>query len=276
MQESYTKIIIKNNVRIYISDYQKVSQDILNIHKYNPLPSLILANGIATFGPLGFLYDVEKVTVFMKTTGPMKTLILEFKDNAIRALIGDGNIETEYDHNGLYNQIPLILGIGDEGLLRVSRFVNQIPYNSEVMLAKGDIVTDLVYYLNKSDQVFSAILNNVWLNENDSLKVDRANSVIFQLLPDHNEKDITWIEDLIKNNNFKNISLSDFIEEIDGKELSYNEVFSKCNCNSEKMLNAIKLLSENDKNKLLDARKKVEIKCDFCLKVIKIDLKKIL
>ncbi|MGL5205669.1 MAG: Hsp33 family molecular chaperone HslO [Metamycoplasmataceae bacterium] len=276
MKESYTKIILKNNVRIYISDYQKVSEDIINIHKYNPLPSLILTNAVATFGPLGFLYDVEKVTVLMKTTGAMKTLVMEFKNNAIRALIGDGNIETEYDHNGLYNQIPLILGIGDEGLLRVSRFVNGIPYNSEVMLANGDILTDLAYYLNKSDQVFSAILNDVWLNESNYLKVDRANSVIFQLLPNHTEKDIIWIENLIKNNNFKNMTLSNFIDVIGGKELSHNEVISKCNCNSEKMLNAIRLLSENDKNELLDSGKDIEIKCDFCLRVIKIDSKKIL
>ncbi|MGL5308563.1 MAG: Hsp33 family molecular chaperone HslO, partial [Metamycoplasmataceae bacterium] len=216
------------------------------------------------------------VTILMKTTGAMKTLLLEFKNNAIRALIGDGNIETEYDNNGLYNNVPLILGIGDEGFLRVSRFVNGIPYISEVMLANGDIVTDLAYYLNKSDQVFSAILNDVWLNENEYLKVDRANSIIFQLLPNHTEKDIIWIEDLIKNNNFKKIQLLDFIKAIGGKELSHHKVIAKCDCNSEKMLNAIRLLSEKDKNELLDTGKDIEIKCDFCLRVIKIDSKKIL
>ncbi|MGL6124972.1 MAG: Hsp33 family molecular chaperone HslO [Metamycoplasmataceae bacterium] len=276
MSKSYTKIIIKNNVRIYISDYTKVSQEILNIHKYNPLPSLILANGIATFGPLGFLYNVEKISILMKTNGPMKNFLLEFKNNSIRALMGDGNIITEYDDNGLYNHIPLILGIGDEGLLRVSRFIKGIPYNSEVKLANGDIVTDLAYYLNKSDQVFSAILNDIWLNEGDHLKVDRANSAIFQLLPNHTDEDVEWIENLIKNNNFKKMNLDDFIQIIDGKELSHNNLIYNCDCTSEKMLNAIRLLSKNDRNDLINKGSDIDVKCDFCLRKISINPKQIL
>lgn len=270
MKNSYTKIIIKNNVRIYISDYQKVAEDILNIHKYTPLASLILAHGIATFGPLGFLYDIEKISILMKTNGAIKTFLLEFKENNIRALLGDGGVTTEYDESGLYNDIPLILGIGDEGLVRVGRFINNHPYTSEVPLANGDMITDLAYYLNKSDQVFSAILNDIYLNTNNHLKVDKAKSIIFQLMPDHNEDDIVWIETLIKNNNFKQITIDEYIKIIDGKELKYNNVISKCTCTSKKMLNAIKLLSNKDK-KELSKDKEIEIKCDFCLKTIKID-----
>jgi molecular chaperone Hsp33 len=161
MKDSYTKIIIKDNVRIYLNDFQKVTQDILDIHKYTPLASLILANGITTFGTLGFLYDIEKVSILMKTNGAMKTFALEFKGGGIRALLGDGTVITEYDNNKLHNTIPLILGIGDEGVVRVSRFIQGSPYTSEVQIANGDMITDLVYYLNKSDQIFSAILNDV-------------------------------------------------------------------------------------------------------------------
>jgi molecular chaperone Hsp33 len=190
MGKSYTKIIIKNNVRIYVSDYQKIAQDILEIHKYTPLASLILANGISTFGVLGFLYDIEKVAILMKTNGAMKTFALEFKNGDIRALLGDGSVITEYDNNKLHNTIPLILGIGDEGVVRVSRFTNGTPYTSEVPIANGDMITDLVYYLNKSDQIYSAILNDVLLNEDNYLEVDKAKSVLFQLMPDHTEEDI--------------------------------------------------------------------------------------
>lgn len=275
MENSYTKIIIKNNIRIYISDFQKVAQDILKIHKYSPLASLILANGIATFGPLGFLYDVEKISILMKTVGPMKTFILEFKDKSIRALIGDGTVTTEYDNNGLYNSIPLILGIGDEGLIRVSRFINGIPYNSEVPLANGDMITDLAYYLNKSDQVFSAIINDVWLNESNHLRVDRAKSIIFQLMPNHTEDDVIWIENLIKNNDFKSMKLSEYIDIIDGQELRRHEVIAKCTCTSKKMLEAINLLSKIDRKELVKDSENIEIKCDFCLKLVQINSKKI-
>lgn len=271
---SYTKIIIKNNVRIYISDFKKVTQDIISIHKYTPFASLILANGITAFGPLGFLYDIEKVSVLMKTNGAMKSFVLEFKNKNIRALLGDGTVTTEFDLNGLYNNIPLILGIGDEGLVRVSRFTNNgTPYTSEVPLANGDMITDLAYYLNKSDQVFSAIINDVYLNVKDYLKVDKAKSIIFQLLPNHSEKDIIWIENLIKNNDFKKTTIEKYIELINGNEIAHSNVNFKCSCSSVKMKNVIKLLSLNDKEISENNKKeKIEIKCDFCLKIMKINL----
>ena len=277
MQESNTKIIIKNNVRIYLSDYQKVTQDILNIHKYTPLSSLILANGITTFGTLGFLYGIDKVAVLMKTNGAMKTFALEFKDGNIRALLGDGTVTTEYDNNKLHNTIPLILGIGDEGVVRVSRFTKNNPYTSEVQIANGDMITDLVYYLNKSDQIFSAILNDVWLNEDNPLEVDRAKSALFQLLPNHTEEDVLWIENIIQNTDFKKTNLTNFIKLIDGKELQEHKIFSKCDCTSKKMLNAINLLSQKEKKEIIKKDEDIEIKCDFCLNslIIKVESIKI-
>ncbi|MDK2819548.1 MAG: Hsp33 family molecular chaperone HslO [Mycoplasmataceae bacterium] len=273
MIKSYTKIIVKNNVRIYISDYQKVAQEILTIHKYTPLASLILANGIATFGPVGFLYDIKKVSFLMKTNGAIKTFLLEFQNNNIRALLGDGSVITEYDENGMFNDIPLILGIGDEGLLRVSRFVESFPYTSEVPIANGDMITDLVYYLNKSDQVFSAVINDIQLNKKNHLKVDKAKSIIFQLMPNHNEADILWIEKLIENNDFKNLDLIEYINLIDGEELKHQEVISKCNCTSKKMLDAIKLLSPKEHNNLFLKNENIEIKCDFCKKTVSMNIK---
>ena len=275
MKDSYTKTIIKNNIRIYLSDFQKVTQDILNIHKYTPLASLILANGITTFGTLGFLYDIEKVSILIKTNGAMKTFALEFKDGAIRALLGDGSVITEYDDNKLHNNIPLILGIGDEGVIRVSRFIKGVPYTSEVPIANGDMITDLVYYLNKSDQIFSAILNDVWLNEDNHLQVDKAKSVLFQLLPNHTEEDILWIENLIKEVNFQKITLEDYLKIIDGKELIENPIIAKCDCTSKKMLNAINLLSQNEKEEMIDQGEDIEIKCDFCLKSLKVKVENI-
>ncbi len=271
MKKSYTKIIIKKNVRIYISDYQNIAQDILKIHKYTPLASLILANGIVSFGPLGFLYDVEKLSVLIKTNGSIKTFLLEFKNNAIRALLGDGNVVTEYDEIELFNEIPLILGIGDKGVVRVSRYVNNFPYTSEVPLANGDMVTDLTYYLNKSDQVFSAIVNDVLLNKKNHLKVDKASSIIFQLMPNHDEGDIIWIENIIKNNNLKELGIDKYIKIIDGVELKQYDVLAKCSCTLAKMINAIKFLSDKEQKDLLKEEKNIEIKCDFCLKKIQIN-----
>ena len=46
MKQNFTKIILKNNVLIYLSDLKDVVNQILNYHKYLPLPNLILVNAI--------------------------------------------------------------------------------------------------------------------------------------------------------------------------------------------------------------------------------------
>ena len=47
-----TKIFIKNNVRIYLSDLQDLVQPILDQHNYLPLDNLILAHALSAFSPL--------------------------------------------------------------------------------------------------------------------------------------------------------------------------------------------------------------------------------
>ena len=55
MKSNFTKIIIKNNIRIYLSDLQNLANDILSYNTYLPLPAIILGNSLAIFTPLKFL-----------------------------------------------------------------------------------------------------------------------------------------------------------------------------------------------------------------------------
>lgn len=263
MVRNFTRIIIKNNIRIYLSDLTDVVNQILNYHKYKSLPSLILANAIATFSPLKLLYESNNLLIRIKTNGAIKSLILETKFNNIRALISNSNIETEYDKKG-FNTIPLILGIGDNGSLEISREVKGEYFKSETPLAKADIVTDLAYFLNKSDQIYSAVLTDVFLNENNHHEATRAKNVIFQLLPNHIEEDKIWIEEFIKNHKFSNYSVLDYEKEIDGKLLDIKQLDGSCWCSKEKIISAIKLLKKNEINDLFKDKKEVEVICEFC------------
>lgn len=261
MKRNFTKVILKNNIRIYLSDFQDVVNQILEYHKYLPLPSLILANAICAFSPLKYLYNTNNLMVRIKNNGAMKTLILEIKFNQVRALISNPNIETEFDKNN-YNDIPLILGIGDHGILEVSREVQGEFFNSETPLAKADIVTDLAYFLNQSDQTFSAVVNDVSLSSKNHNHVQSAKNIIFQLLPNHKEEDKIWIENFVKNNSLKDYSIEEIEKKIDGKLLLTNEIEGTCWCSYQKILNAINLLSLEEKNDLF--KDVVEVKCEFC------------
>lgn len=266
---SYTKIILKNNIRIYLSNNKDIVQQVFDHHKYPPFPNLILANAITAFTPIKFLYDTNNIVFRIKTNGAMKNLILEIKDSSIRALISNPNIVTEYDKEK-YNEIPLILGIGDIGTIDVSRVINNERFNSTVKIAKGDIVTDLAYYLNVSDQVFSAVINDVRLNDKDPQKILKAKNVLFQLLPSANEEDINWIETFIKENDFTQMSIYEYEEKINGELLDIKKIDAKCWCSKNRLINAIKVLSSNEIDELFKGQAQIESKCDFCNKIYNI------
>lgn len=261
MKKNYTKIILKNNIRIYLSDFQDVVEQILDYHQYLPLPSLILAHAICAFSPLKYLYHTNNLLVRIKDNGTMKTLIYESKFDQMRALISNPNIETEYDHSD-YNQIPLILGIGDHGILEVSREVQGKYYTSETPLAKADIVTDIAYFLNQSDQTFSAVVNDVRLSLKNHHRCESARNIIFQLLPNYTEEDQIWIENFIKNNRLSEHTIEEIEEKINGQLVSIHHLNGSCWCSYQKIVNAINLLSNQEKNDLF--QEVVEVKCEFC------------
>ena len=265
MKRNFTKIIIKNNIRIYLSDLQNLANDILSYHKYLPLPAIILGNSLAVFSPLKFLYDSQKLMIRIKSNGPINSLIMEIQDHDVRALISDPNIVTEYDNKN-YNEIPLILGIGDDGSLEISRKIKNEYFNSVTKLVRFDIVTDLAYFLNVSDQIFSAILSDVELSPDNPLIFSKVRSIIFQLLPNHTEDDKKWIEDFVANINIKTLSIKEIEDKIDGKLLETKHLSSKCWCSKEKMIKAILLLPMKEQEEL--KKNSLEIKCEFCLKTI--------
>lgn len=260
---SYTKIIIKNNVRIFLSDFQPLVQQVLDYHNYLPLANLILANAISAFAPLRFLYNSHKILVKLKTNGAIQTLLIEIQNQSLRALVANGQIETEYDQSN-YNSIPLILGIGDHGRLHISRIINHETFSSEVDLVKADLVTDLAYYLNQSDQTFSAVVNDVALDEKNPQQVFKAKNVLFQLLPDYTEADVVWIENLIKQHPLKNYSLDQYEKLINGNHLETFNINGSCWCSKLKLINAINLLDETEKSSWFENNQTIESCCDFC------------
>lgn len=263
MSLSYTKIFIKRNIMIYVSDLTKITNIILNYHKYPPFSNLILANAICAFSPLKFLYKIDNFMIKINTNGAIKSLIFELKNNSIRTLISNPNIETEYDNKDI-NHVPLILGLGDYGFFEMTKEVKKEFFTSKTQMAKYDIVTDLAFYLNKSDQIYSAIINDVKIDKKNKNIVTCSKNILFQLLPNHDEEDKIWIENFISKNDFKNLSIDEIIKKIDSEELNMWEIDANCWCSKQKMIQAIKLLPNNEKKELFIDKNNVEVVCEFC------------
>lgn len=259
---SKTYVILKNNVRIYVSDFTEIAQTAIEKHQAKPLAGLTMSTAIATFGVLAIMKKEGKTSVFLSSDGALKNLGVESNANGdIRAFIGNPLIPTDADNKNP-NDIPISIGTGDNGTIKVVHQFGDHSFGGEVSMVAGDIVTDMAYYLDQSEQINSAVVADIKLK--DAKTLDRAYSAIFQMLPLHGEADIQWVEDFIKNNKLSQYSLMDYINKIDGNLLETKETRWKCNCSEEKMKNLLELISEEERNQIIKEHGKLEVKCNYC------------
>lgn len=211
--EGKTIILVKNNVRAYVSDVTKIAQEGIDLHQTYPLPSLVLATSIAAFGPLGIMKKQGKVSSLIKSDGSLETILVETNsEGKMRALVGNPHVVTEFDQNR-FNELPLQLGVGTNGILKIVNEINGQTFGGQVKLAKGDIATDLVYYFDQSEQIHTAVQLSVVLKT--PKKLAKAYSVIFQLLPGYQESDIQMIEKLVSKNSLANFaSIESYIQSL--------------------------------------------------------------
>ena len=256
--------VLKGNIRIYVTEAAGIAQEAIDSHNTKPLGSLILATAISTFGTFVSLYKEQKTSSIIKGNGPSKTILVETSPNGdIRALIGDPSVSTEVDKTD-FNNIPLTVGIGDSGTLKIVREVHGKYFGGEVQLANFDIVTDLAFYFDQSDQIYSAVVSDVELET--ATKIKRANSVIFQMLPSHTEEEKTFVEEFIKNNKLSKLGTKEYINKLNGMIIDTKEIRWNCSCSLEKMKDVIKVIPEEEQKNIIKEHGKIEVKCNYCNK----------
>ncbi len=249
-------------MRVYVSDLTDVAQEAITKHHTSPLPSLALATAIAAFGPFAIIKAHGRTSAMIKSSGPLKNIIVESNaEGHIRALVGNHNIPTDYDDKDI-NLIPIKVGIGETGSLRVVHEYNGESFGGEVLLAKGDIVTDLAYYFDQSEQIYTAVVTDVKLKDRNT--VERAYSTIYQLLPGHTESDIEFIENIVRNHKLSTMTLQEYIKLIGGSLVGEKRLSWKCTCSVEKMKQLIQLIPEDEQKQIIKEQGFIEITCNFC------------
>ena len=95
-------VILKNQIRGYVSDLTSVAQTAIEKHETKPLASLAMATAIAAYGPLAKMKKYGKTIVTVKGDVPLKNIIVESNtEGDIRALVGNPHVLTEYDETKL-------------------------------------------------------------------------------------------------------------------------------------------------------------------------------
>ncbi|CAN5170325.1 Hsp33 family molecular chaperone HslO [soil metagenome] len=210
----------------------------------------------------------ERIKLRFEGKGPVGMIIAEAnRAGEIRGYVQ--NPAAELDYSSSDTQIGDGLGLG---LMTVSKILyNEAePKTSTIQLMNGDIISDVAHYLAQSEQVLSAILLDVSINDDGSVK--ESGGVLIQRLPDADEKVMTTLEETIENLPPVAQLLEDslYIDDIMAmasapysvKELDRQPVDFFCRCSPKRFKNALAMLSYED---LKDMKgESQEIVCHYC------------
>ncbi len=210
----------------------------------------------------------ERIKLRFEGKGPVGMIIAEAnRAGEIRGYVQ--NPAAELDYTRSETQIGDGLGLG---LMTVSKVLyNEAePKTSTIQLMNGDIISDVAHYLAQSEQILSAILLDVSINNDGSVK--EAGGVLIQRLPDADEKVMTTLEETIENLPPVAQLLEDnlYIDDIMAmasspysvKELDRQLVDFFCRCSPKRFKNAMAMLSYED---LKDMKgESQEIVCHYC------------
>lgn len=276
-----SKIIIgtalNRHVRFYLGDTTKLVEDARLIHDCYPTSLAALGRLMSITACLGLRQkeEGESITATINGGGAIGTIMATAdSEGNVKGFVGDNHIYLKYNEN---NKLAVGLVVGKNGYLKVLKNLKlKTDYTSQVALQSGEIGDDFAYFFSVSEQVPTIVSVGVLVDVDYSCKA--AGVLLIELLPNHSEEDIVFLENLAKNLEpissviDKDKDLVKYIKSIfnDAEILETEEIRYHCNCSREKFLAKLLTLPKKDLEEILED-KHLEIKCEFCEKKYEYD-----
>jgi molecular chaperone Hsp33 len=256
------------------------------IRRHQTAPTASAALGRVMTGTLlmaATLKDFDRLSTRIECTGPIGGVIAEAtKDGSVRGYVKNPDAELPPRGDGKFD-VKGILGEGMFYVIRESGFdigLHIDPYVGSVPLVSGEIAEDFAYYLAKSEQIPSAVMLGVLL-QNTEPYVRAAGGVFVQMMPGANEHLITMIEDTIANAPHLTSVIDEdatpedlarlALGELDFEVLEEKDVEFRCNCSLERARGLIGALGRTEVESMLADDKGAVMSCGFCSEVYQLD-----
>ena len=156
-------------------------------HRLDPIRAITLARALTGATLMAsFLKGEERVVIVAEGDGQVKTVYAE----ALQ--LGEVRGYVSQNSNPIERDSPV-----GEGLLKVQRILygKHDPILGIVELKRGDITSDLSYYLTQSEQIPSAFVIDVAFDENDLIR--QSVGLVIQAMPGARPEDIFKVYDAI-------------------------------------------------------------------------------
>ena len=246
------------------------------LHRTSPVATAALGRLITAVSIMGAQLKQKKASITLRVNGggPLGAVIAvaDSKGNC-RGYVENPACETQYYPNG---KINVAQAVGKNGVLNVMRDYGQgDPYIGYTPLVSGEIAEDITQYYAASEQIPTVCALGVLLDKEDG-NVLLAGGLLIQLLPAADDDVITRLEQniaaldpmttmLAKGMDALAIcktALAGFeVEVLDEMPVDY-----VCTCSREKVVNSIRLLSDDEIRSLADEKGYAKANCHFCNK----------
>ena len=263
------------HVRINLLNAKEVVEQARILHDLWPTSCAALGRTLAVTALMALRQKEEEevVTVTINGGGPIGTILCVGQSNGeVKGFCGDPHLYETYPET---HKLAVGKVVGTDGYLKVTKNLKlKQNYTSEVQLQCGEIGDDFAYYFLISEQVPSIVAVGVLIDSDDSVK--SAGAMIIELLPDHEEEDIRYLENLklepISSVLARNDDLLSYMNSLfsDFTVLKEERVYYHCDCSKERFLRNLLTLPEKDLQEIVKD-KELEIRCEFCDKTYHFD-----
>lgn len=210
----------------------------------------------------------ERIKMRIEGKGPVGLLVAEAnRVGEVRGYVQNPQVELDYANPNA----SLGDGLG-VGVMTLSKtlYNEAEPRDSSIELVKGNITDDIAYYMVQSEQVPSAVLLDVGIDEEG--EITEAGGLLIQRMPDAPEGTIEKLQE--KMLEFDSISsllsegyyIDDIMEmamnPIEVKELDRQPVDFFCRCTRKRFIGALAMLGYEDLKEISDEGQ--ELVCHFC------------
>ena len=266
---------LNEHARIYLLNSKEVVEQARKYHDLWPTSCAALGRTLSVTALMGLMQkdENETVTVTINGNGPIGTILCVAQSNGtVKGFCGNKHIYQTYENT---HKLAVGLAVGTDGYLKVTKNLKMKQnYTSQVALQSGEIGDDFAFYFMESEQVPAIVSVGVLVDTDDSVK--SAGAMIIELLPNHVESDIAYLENL----DLKPISsvleddpdLKKYLFRLfpDAQILEEKEVYYHCGCSKDKFMSKLLTLPKKDLEEI-SKDEKIEIKCEFCSKVYHFD-----
>jgi molecular chaperone Hsp33 len=278
-------------VRLMAAITTDITKEAVRRHQTSPTVSAALGRVLTGTLLLGAsLKEFDRLTVKIECDGSVEGITSEATANGtVRGFVKNPYAEVP-PNNGKFN-VAGVVGGGMFYVIRESGYemgLYREPYVGSVPIVSGEIAEDFAYYLAKSEQIPSAVLLGVLL-QNQEPFVKASGGVMIQMMPGANEHIITMIEDTISHaphitsviseganaEDLLNLALG----EIDFEILEEKNIEFACNCSFDRAVSLISSLGREEVASMLAEDKGAKMTCGFCNEIYTLgesDLRKML